>query len=527
MKKLIVAVIVIWSIVIAVGVVVGIVLVTGDDDNDGDQDGTRDTPSDSPSESVAPSTPSTSAPTGPVPPGLEVFYGQQLVWESCGSNQCSVLEVPLDYANPSAETIAIALEMAPATGDRIGSLVVNPGGPGAPGTDTARDADSYFAPDLRDRYDIVGFDPRGTGESSPVDCLSDSDLDAYIAGDPEPDSRAEVRELVDNQAEFWSGCAENSGDLGAHMSTIEVARDMDVLRAALGEAKLPYFGFSYGTRLGATYAELFPANVGRFVLDGAVDPSLPTLEGSLSQAEGFETALHAYLVDCDGGGDCFLGDTVAEDLQTIEGLLADIDAEPLPTNEERDLSIGNAFYGLVAPLYSKDNWQYLDVGLEQALDGDGSTLLFLSDFYGSREGGHYTDNSLEAISVVNCLDDPWSITAKQVPRYFDEFEKASPTFGKVFAWGLVNCNGDPFQTTEPEIEINGDGAAPIVVIGTTRDPATPYQEAVAMAEQLESGVLLSREGDGHTAYNRGNTCIDDAVHAYLIDGTVPPDGTMC
>ncbi|KAA1428497.1 alpha/beta hydrolase [Nocardioides antri] len=417
--------------------------------------------------------------------------------------------------------------MAPATGDRIGSLVVNPGGPGAPGTSVAEDADSYFADELRQRYDIVGFDPRGTGDSSPVDCLTDSDLDAYIAADPDPDDSGEVEEVVENQEEFWTGCEQKSGDLASHVSTIEVARDMDVLRAVLGERKLPYFGFSYGTRLGATYAELFPDNVGRFVLDGAVDPSLPTLEGSLSQAEGFETALRAYLENCVDSGDCFLGSSVDEGLTTISDLLADIDDEPLPTDQERDLTIGNAFYGLVTPLYSEDNWPYLDLGLEEALDGDGSTLLLLSDFYGSREGGEYVDNSLEAISVINCLDDPWSVSAEEVPDYFDEFEDASPTFGRVFAWSLVTCHGTPFETSEPEIEIDGSGAAPIVVIGTTRDPATPYHEAVAMAEQLDSGVLLSREGDGHTAYNRGNDCIDDAVHAYLIEGTAPADGKEC
>lgn len=525
MKKLIVAIIVIWALVIAAGVTVGIVLVTGDDDESAGDD----SPSESASESGSASDPTSSTTVaGAVPPGLESFYGQQIAWEACGSNQCGTLEVPLDYAAPDGEAIEIALEMAAATGERIGSLVVNPGGPGAPGTDTATDADSYFAPALRERYDIVGFDPRGTGDSSPVDCLTDSELDAYIAGDPDPDSRPETRELVDHQEEFWSGCEEKSGDLGAHVSAIEVARDMDVLRAALGEEKLPYFGFSYGTRLGATYAELFPANVGRFVLDGAVDPSLPTLEGSLSQAEGFETALRAYLQDCVDGDDCFLGDTVDEGLQTIDDLLADIDAEPLPTSDERDLTVGYAFYGLVTPLYSESNWSYLDQGLEEALAGTGDTLLLLSDFYGSREPDDtYSDNSLEAIGVINCLDDPWSLTAKQVPDYFDEFEEASPTFGRVFAWSLVSCNGTPFETTEPEIEIDGSGAAPIVVIGTTRDPATPYHEAVAMAEQLESGVLLSRDGDGHTAYNRGNACIDDTVHAYLVDGTVPDDGKEC
>ena len=186
------------------------------------------------------------------------------------------------------------------------------------------------------------------------------------------------------------------------------------------------------------------------------------------------------------------------------------------------------FYGLITPLYSRDNWPALDQGLTQALDGDGTTLLILADLYGSREDGAYTDNSLEAISVINCLDDPWSISADEVPDHFADFEKASPTFGKVFAWGLTACHGDPFTSTdEPDLEIDGSGAAPIVVLGTTRDPATPYQEAVAMAEQLESGVLVSRDGDGHTAYNKGNRCVDDAVHSYLIDGVVPKDGLSC
>ncbi|WP_322937612.1 alpha/beta hydrolase [Nocardioides bizhenqiangii] len=523
MKKWIVAIIVIWALVIAAGVTVGVVLVTGDDDEDA---GDESSPG---SESTSETAPGTSPPAdiGTVPPGLESFYGQQVAWEACGANQCGTLEVPLDYAEPDGESIEIALEMAPATGERIGSMVVNPGGPGAPGTDVAAQADAYFAPALLERYDIVGFDPRGTGDSSPVDCVTDSELDAYVAGDPDPDNRREVRDFVETQESFWAGCEEKSGDLGSHVSTIEVARDMDVLRAVLGEEKLPYFGFSYGTRLGATYAELFPDNVGRFVLDGAVDPSLPTLEGSLSQAEGFETALRAYLENCVDDGDCFLGDTVDESLQTIDDLLAEIESEPLPTDEDRDLAIGNAFYGIVLPLYSETNWPLLDQGLQEALDGKGDTLLFLSDFYGSREGGEYVDNSLEAISVINCLDDPWSISAEEVPDYYDEFEEASPTFGRVFAWGLVGCHDTPFQTTEPEIEIDGSGADPIVVIGTTRDPATPYEEAVAMAEQLESAVLLSRDGDGHTAYNKGNACIDDAVHSYFIDGAVPADGKEC
>lgn len=516
-RTLIVAVVTVWALVLAGAVGVGIVLLKGDDSDDtaakGDGKGSDAT-----------------SPEGPDGRTLEDFYGQKITWTRCDADECGTLDVPIDYQKPGDGSIKLAVERTRASGDRIGSLVVNPGGPGAPGTDTAKDADFYFADQLRSSYDIVGFDPRGTGDSAPVDCLSDDALDAYVAADPDPDTPDEVETAKENSQEFWSGCQARSGAVGGHVSTVEAARDMDVLRAALGEDQLDYFGFSYGTRLGATYAELFPDKVGRMVLDGAVDPSLSPRDGALSQAKGFETALRSYIQNCVDDGDCFLGDSVDAGLKTIKDLLAGIDQTPLKTGdpEGRDLTVGLAFYGLILPLYSKDNWSYLDDGLKQALDGDGSTLLQLADFYGSRENGTYKDNSLEAISVINCLDDPWSITTDEVPANFPDFEKASPTFGDVFAWGLTACNGIPFTSTdEPDLKIDGSGAAPIVVLGTTRDPATPYAEAVAMADQLESGVLVSRDGDGHTAYNKGNSCVDDAVHSYLLDGTVPKDGLGC
>lgn len=514
-KNLVIAVIAIWALVLAAAVGVGVVLLTGDDGDDNDAANKGDDPS-----SEQPSTGKT----------IEDFYDQKISWKSCGSNECGTLEVPISYESPEDGSILLALEKAKATGDRIGSLVVNPGGPGAPGTSTVEDANLYFAAPLLAAYDIVGFDPRGTGESDPVDCITDDELDAQIAGDPDPDTPEEVEDGTEKAEEFWAGCKAKSGTVAAHVSTVEAARDMDVLRAALGEDKLDYLGFSYGTRLGATYAELYPEKTGRLVLDGAIDPSISSRDGSLSQAKGFETALRSYIQDCVDGGSCFLGSTVDAGLKTIKDLLDKIDKEPLDTGdtEGRELTVGLAFYGLITPLYNQDNWSYLDDGLQKALKGDGSTLLLLADFYGSRENGTYTDNSLEAISVINCLDDPYSITPDEVPAQFADFEKASPTFGRVFAWGLTACNGIPFTATdEPDLKIDGSGAAPIVVLGTTRDPATPYEEAVAMAEQLETGVLVSRDGDGHTAYNKQNKCIDDAVHAYLIEGKVPKDGLEC
>jgi pimeloyl-ACP methyl ester carboxylesterase len=528
LKKLVVAVVVIWALAIVVGIGAAVAVVvksSNDDDSAGSSTSSSSQTPDSPSTSSSDGSGGTD---GDVPPGLEKFYDQQIDWTSCGDDDCGRLEVPVDYAHPDGETIELAVERHDATGDRIGSMIVNPGGPGAPGTDVPAQADFYFADPLLQAYDIVGFDPRGTGDSSPVDCLTDSQLDDYVAEDPGPDTPAEVKHYLGETRTFWKGCAARTGDILGHVSTIEAARDMDVLRAALGESKMTYFGFSYGTKLGATYADLFPDKVGKFVLDGAIDPNLDLYDSTISQAEGFEVALRSYVQNCIDQGDCFLGSTVDEGLQTISDLLDQIEADPLPTNQDRDLEIGNAVYGVITPLYNKDYWTYLDQALQQALDGDGSTLLALSDAYGSRtKNGTYSDNSLEAISVINCLDDPTTFTPKQVESHYGAFEKASPTFGHIFAWFLTACDGDTVKSSEPPIKIDAPGAAPIVVIGTTRDPATPYQEAVAMAKALDSGVLLTRDGDGHTGYNHGNSCIDDAVHAYLLHDKVPADGTKC
>lgn len=482
--------------------------------------------------SSAPTTTPEPGATEPPSDALASFYSQELSWESCGDGDalCSTLTVPVDYAQPDGDTIDLALLKVPAADpdQRLGSLVVNPGGPGAPGTDYAAQATDVFRDPILEAYDIVGFDPRGTGSSAPVDCLSDEQLDEYIAEDPDPDTAAEARDYQGWVDELGRGCVDRSGDLASHVTTVEAARDMDVLRAALGESQLDYFGASYGTKLGATYAELFPDRVGRLVLDGAVDVSLSARDLSLQQAAGFETALRAYVTDCVDQGDCYLGDTVDEGLARIKTFLDEVDEQPLPTDGDRELQVGNAFYGVILPLYNRDYWQYLTQALEAGLDGDGTLLLRFSDLYNSRgDGGGYTDNSTEANYAINCLDNPYAIPADEVPDNLADFEKASPTFGSVFAWGLTSCGGLEASATEDVPDIDAAGAAPIVVVGTTRDPATPYEWAVALAEQLDSGVLVSRDGDGHTGYNSGNECVDEAIESYLVDGTVPDDGLSC
>ncbi|CAI9400784.1 alpha/beta hydrolase [Nocardioides sp. T2.26MG-1] len=470
--------------------------------------------------------------TEPPSPALAEFYSQTLAWSVCPDDEalCTTLTVPLDYRHPDGETIDLAVLKVPASDPdrRIGSMVVNPGGPGAPGTDYAASAATVFRDPLLEVYDVVGFDPRGTGDSDPVDCLTDEQLDDYIATDPDPDTPEEAAAYEGWVDELGKGCAERSGALAAHVTTVEAARDMDVLRAALGESTMTYFGASYGTKLGATYADLFPDKVGRLVLDGAVDLSISSRELSLEQAQGFETALRAYVSNCVDSTDCFLGDSVDAGLDRIRRFIDDVDAHPLPGGGDRELDVGNAFYGIVLPLYSRDYWVILSQALRAGFSGDGSVLLQLSDLYTSRApGGGYKDNSSEAIYAISCLDDPYAISPDEVADNLADFEAASPTFGSVFAWGLTNCGGIRVRSTERDRDVRGAGAAPIVVIGTTRDPATPYDWAVHLADQLESGVLVSRDGDGHTGYNSDNECVDEAVESYLVDGTVPEDGLSC
>lgn len=518
MKKVL-AVVAVFALAMSAFVAVGLALQGGGPSTSG----VRPTPS--------PTTPPPATVTQAPEAALGDLYAQRIDWSPCESNadnDCGTLTVPVDYAAPDGDTIDLALLRVPATGARVGSLVVNPGGPGAPGTSYAAAGGAVFREPLLQAFDLVGFDPRGTGRSAPVDCLSDAELDAYVSGDPTPDDPAEVADYKASVLSFGAKCVANSGpDLG-HVTTIEAARDMDVLRSALGEEKLTYLGASYGTKLGATYAELFPDKVGRLVLDGAVDVSLDPTTMAIDQAAGFETALRAYVQNClDSTDNCFLGDTVEEGLTTITDLLDSIEDEPLPAGD-RELTVGNAFYGIVTPLYNRDYWFLLSTALASALEGKGSALMQLADAYASRSAdGSYADNSIEANYAINCLDDPTSTPFAKVPSLFPAFEKASPTFGRIFAWGMTGCRGVAVTSSEAPLDIRGEGAAPILVLGTTRDPATPMKWAEALSAQLESGVLIRRDGDGHTAYNSGNACIDTIVEDYLIKGTVPDDPSSC
>lgn len=461
-------------------------------------------------------------------PELAEFYDQELVWDDCGEHECTTFEVPLDYAKPKGRRIEIAALRVAAVEpeDRIGSLVVNPGGPGASGIEFAVMSSAVLGEEVRRAYDVVGFDPRGVGQSTPIDCVDDDTLDAYLALDPLPDDEAEQREAERLSKTFARGCLDHDAQLVRHVSTEEAARDIDILRELLGEEQLSWYGASYGTHLGAQYADLFPERVGRMVLDGATDPTLDVRETSLAQAEGFETALRSYVGNCVDSGNCFLGDSVDEGVATIVDLIEGLDDEPIEVGE-RELTIGNAFYGLIAPLYNQGYWTYLNLALRSLQSGDGELMLALADAYAMRGPDGYLSNLMEAIGAINCLDDGSFVPFEEIEQEYAAFEEASPTFGRIFAAGLAGCEDWPARGDGPSEPLTAEGAAPLLVTGTTRDPATPLAWAESLADQLSSAVLIRRDGDGHTAYGKKNACVDGAIEGYLVEGVVPDGPVDC
>ncbi|WP_432125555.1 alpha/beta hydrolase [Streptomyces sp. bgisy082] len=479
--------------------------------------------------------PRTTAQGQPAPSAaLKKFYAQKLKWRDCGVEgfQCATLKAPLDYAKPEAGEIELAVSRVRATGPgkRIGSLLVNPGGPGgsAVGYLQGYAGIGYPAP-VRARYDMVAVDPRGVARSEPVECLTGPGMDAYTQIDQTPDDAAETEALGAAFKEFADGCAKRSGKVLPHVSTVETARDMDVLRAVLGDERLNYVGASYGTFLGATYAELFPGRVGRLVLDGAMDPSLSAIDLNRDQTAGFETAFRAFAADCVAQADCPLGTgSVPAAGEALKTFFRAVDAEPLPTGERRKLGESLATTGVIAAMYDEGAWPQLREALTQAKGGRGAGLLALADSYYEREPDGEYANLMAANAAVNCLDLPAAYrgpadAAKAVPS----FEKASPVFGTGLAWAALNCTYWPSPATGRPHRITAEGAAPILVVGTTRDPATPYKWAESLAGQLSSGTLLTYEGDGHTAYGRGSDCVDTAINTYLLEGTPPTDGKRC
>ncbi|GAA1224858.1 alpha/beta hydrolase [Rhodoglobus aureus] len=477
----------------------------------------------------------TSTPTEEaVAPGLERFYQQVLEWANCGDAlQCATAVAPVDWENPEGDTIELALVRQTARGnDRIGSLLVNPGGPGGSGFDFVADSVDYATSEaLQSQFDVVGFDPRGVNRSTPVSCYSDpAELDEYIYSitPGEKGSDEWIAASTETAAQFAQRCLEETGPFLGFVDTPSAARDLDMLRAALGDTTLNYLGYSYGTLLGQVYAELFPEKTGRLVLDGAVDPAASEFEGTKAQAQGFEGALDAFLEDCAGASDCPFTGSTEQSRASIRTLLDRLDKSPLTNTDGRQLGSGTMFTAIILPLYSQGNWAYLRQLFTTVMQGDASIAFDLADSYNGRgPDGSYAENQTEAFIAINCLDAREPADVARMHEQAAELAVAAPIFGPQMSYGDPGCATWPVEAKRDRVAISAPGAADMLVIGTTNDPATPYEWAQTVAGNLDSGHLITYNGEGHTAYNKSNECVNSAVEDFLLTGVVPAVDPNC
>ncbi|WP_433688603.1 alpha/beta hydrolase [Micromonospora carbonacea] len=451
---------------------------------------------------------------------------------------CARIAVPRNWgtgggatAGPGAgETFEIALLRARSTKqrDRIGSLVINPGGPGGSGVDTAvylsfGPAFGGLPPSVTERFDIVGFDPRGVARSSPVKCISDADLDASFGYDPDPESTASFDGFVALNERIGRGCGDKYGDQLPLYGTEQAARDMDAVRAAVGDEKLTYLGYSYGTLLGATYAQLYPQRVRALVLDGAVDPTQDLVAGSEGQAKGFERAFDNFTRWCAANaGRCPL----APDARAaVTSAIDKAKVSPVRTADGREATPGWVFYAVISSLYTESGWQELAHAIERLDDGDPGEVFRLADAYAGRDADGKYSNLFDANLAVNCTDAAEKPSVQRIRELQAQWRQTYPLFGPALAVGMLGCaewpgGRDPYPTGKAV------GAPPIVVVGTTGDPATPYEQTATLASMLGVGRVLTWEGEGHTAYPQ-TSCVTDAVDAYLISLTAPREGLRC
>ncbi|WP_084477429.1 alpha/beta hydrolase [Actinokineospora enzanensis] len=487
-------------------------------------------------------------PAGAVPPGLDRFYGQSLTWENCDPYaktdddraplrtkgvQCAQLTVPLDYAQPGGDTIRIGILRKPATDadDRIGSLIVNPGGPGAAGLATAARLSAEGT--LNRRFDFVGFDPRGVGSSEPtIHCLTDAERDADRADDDELDaSPAGVAKVEGEEKDYAAKCAQRT-DKGAAMlanvGTRDVARDIDVLRSALGDQKLTYLGYSYGTRIGSVYADAFPGSVRAMVLDGAVDPEQDPVAELVSQAQGFQDAFDDFVAWCGQRQDCALGRDATRAQTKYQELVRQLITRPVDVGDGRKLSFSDASTGVTQALYSEQLWELLNTGLNELRQNRATTLMRLADAYLERDKKGRYSTTQDAFTAVRCVDDA-RVTDRAVILEAQRRYKAAAPFlddGNPPTDSLDACAFWPVPVTAAERQPQVSGLPPILVVSTTGDPATPYEAGVSLAKAL-GGRVLTYEATQHTAFLQGDKCVDDAGTTYLVDLALPAPETRC
>jgi len=453
-----------------------------------------------------------------------------VAWTDCGGGfQCRSVPVPLDYAHPAAGTIDIALNRKPATdqANRIGSLLINPGGPGASGVDWVSGSAAALSI-LNRRFDLVGFDPRGVSRSSPVQCLDRTAQDAFNALDSVLDDPVEKQATIQADKEYAAACAQRNAKILPFLDTESAARDLDLIRAALGDAKLTYLGFSYGTYLGQMYAHLFPTHVRALSLDAVVDPAISLNDLTLAQVVGFEQNLRTFLADCTArkaaSPPCEWaqsGDPYAK----LVALMLRFDTSPMLVGN-RLLTRGLAMTGVLWRVYYQPTWPLLEAELAQIDHGNGALLLASADDYNGRNAdGSYT-NELDANNAVNCLDHPVPTDIAAYDALGPAFASASQFFGPWSQYSALTCAYWPAKPTQTIGPLRADGAPPILLVGGTNDPATPYAWAQGVHQQLAGSVLLTRQGNGHGSYGE-SVCATQAENAYLINLTLPPAGTVC
>lgn len=472
------------------------------------------------------------------PEGLEQFYKQDIAWDACHDRdefECGTVEVPMDYENPDDETIEIHLTRAVETAAQQ-PLLVNPGGPGSSGITFVQDSlEHVFSDELLENTSAIGFDPRGVGASEPIQCETGEEFDASRETVYDPSTPEGWEASVEDNETYAQRCLERSGDIVGFVDTASAAKDMDVIRAALDAPQLDYFGISYGTKLGATYAELFPDQVGQFVLDSVLPPSAETFEVSKAQASGFEQSLQAWAQWCSETSECHVGQPGDADsvMAAVTDFIDQVEQQPLTYPDGRSQPVSDLFYGIITPLYSQDSWELLALAFEQAMEGDYAQsdyrplfLYFADTYHGRNESGEYS-NDTAAFNAINCLDFTGDEkTYDQASQEATELAEDAPIFGKYLSYS-AGCNGWPVDPADPVEETDAEGSDPIVVTGLTSDPATPIHFSHELSDELDNSVHITVEGEGHGAYSKENDCIVDAIDGYILEGELPEDEMVC
>lgn len=473
-----------------------------------------------------------------VPEGLEPFYDQTIAWETCDNTadfQCSSVTVPMDYDNPGDQSIDIQLSRSSETADEA-PMLINPGGPGASGISFVQDSLEFvFSEELLENTSPIGFDPRGVGESEPIQCETAEEFDASRETVHDPSTPEGWAASVEDNEAYAQQCLERSGEIFGFVDTASAAKDMDVIRAALDEPELDYFGISYGTKLGATYAELFPDHVGKLVLDSVLPPSAETLEVSKAQSAGFEQSLDAWAQWCAASQECNVGQPSDADsvMTAVTDFIDQVEEEPLTYPDGRSQPVSDLFFGIVTPLYSEDTWPILALAFEQALEDDYDNsdyqplFLVLADTYHGRDDSGEYSNDSAAFNAINCLDFTGEEkTYEQAAQEAAELAEEAPLFGPYLSYS-TGCNGWPVDANDPVGETKAEGSDTIVVTGLTSDPATPIHFSHDLADQLDNSVHITVEGQGHGAYSPDNECIVEAIDGYLLEDEVPEDEMVC